>query len=190
MAAPGTQRWLPPVVGLSTFVVILLGVEILIRVGLINRFIVPLPSEVLASFGRVIAEENIWRRFLLDGMGMSRLGTAAHRVRRCARRAAASRAALAACLRNLGGGDGFRAASIGLSAISRAVRPQFPDHHHAGLHCRPRAGHPQDHRGPVGDAARAARCRAKLQADAGAAVLENLLSVGAADDSSSASGSA
>jgi hypothetical protein len=39
MAAPGTQRWLPPVVGLSTFVVILLGVEIFIRIGLINRFI-------------------------------------------------------------------------------------------------------------------------------------------------------
>jgi NitT/TauT family transport system permease protein len=65
VAASGTQRWLPPVVGLSTFVIILLGVEILIRIGLINRFIVPLPSEVLASFGRVIAEENIWRRFLL-----------------------------------------------------------------------------------------------------------------------------
>jgi NitT/TauT family transport system permease protein len=65
MAAPGTQRWLPTAVGVSSIVVILAVVEGLIRVGLINRFIVPLPSEVIASFGRVILEENILRRFLL-----------------------------------------------------------------------------------------------------------------------------
>jgi len=65
MAAPGTQRWLPTAVGVSSIVVILAVVEVLIRVGLINRFIVPLPSEVIASFGRVIFEENILRRFLL-----------------------------------------------------------------------------------------------------------------------------
>jgi NitT/TauT family transport system permease protein len=65
MAPPGTQRWLPTAVGVSSIVVILAIVELLIRVGLINRFIVPLPSEVIASFGRVIFEENILRRFLL-----------------------------------------------------------------------------------------------------------------------------
>jgi NitT/TauT family transport system permease protein len=65
MAAPGTQRWLPTAVGVSSIVFILAVVEGLIRVGLINRFIVPLPSEVIASFGRVIFEENILRRFLL-----------------------------------------------------------------------------------------------------------------------------
>ena len=65
MAAPGTQRWLPTAVGVSSIVFILVIVEGLIRVGLINRFIVPLPSEVIASFGRVIFEENILRRFLL-----------------------------------------------------------------------------------------------------------------------------
>ena len=65
MAAPGTQRWLPTAVGVSSIVFILAVVEVLIRVGLINRFIVPLPSEVIASFGRVIFEENILRRFLL-----------------------------------------------------------------------------------------------------------------------------
>jgi ABC-type nitrate/sulfonate/bicarbonate transport system permease component len=65
MGAPGTQRWLPTAVGVSSIVFILAVVEGLIRVGLINRFIVPLPSEVIASFGRVIFEENILRRFLL-----------------------------------------------------------------------------------------------------------------------------
>ena len=65
MAAPGTQRWLPTAVGVSSIVFILVIVEGLIRVGLINRFIVPLPSEVIASFGRVVFEENILRRFML-----------------------------------------------------------------------------------------------------------------------------
>jgi NitT/TauT family transport system permease protein len=46
-------------------VVALLAVEILIRLGAINRFIVPLPSEVAASFERVITEEDILHRFLL-----------------------------------------------------------------------------------------------------------------------------
>jgi NitT/TauT family transport system permease protein len=65
MAASGTQRWLPTVVGVLSIVFILAVVEGLIRAGLINRFIVPLPSEVIASFGRVVFEENILRRFLL-----------------------------------------------------------------------------------------------------------------------------
>jgi NitT/TauT family transport system permease protein len=65
MAPPSTQRWLPTTVGVSSIVIILAVTEALIRVGLINRFIVPLPSEVIASFGRVIFEENILRRFLL-----------------------------------------------------------------------------------------------------------------------------
>ncbi len=67
MAAPGTQRWLPTAVGVSSIIFILAIVEGLIRAGLINRFIVPLPSEVIASFGRVVFEENILRRFLLTG---------------------------------------------------------------------------------------------------------------------------
>jgi NitT/TauT family transport system permease protein len=64
-ARANARGWLPPVVGFASFVLILVAVEILIRVGLINRFIVPLPSEVAASFGRVIVEEDILHRFLL-----------------------------------------------------------------------------------------------------------------------------
>ena len=39
--------------------------EVLIRLGAINRFIVPLPSEILLAFGRVIAEEDVAARFRL-----------------------------------------------------------------------------------------------------------------------------
>ena len=59
------RRFVPPLVGLGSFVLLLLVVEILIRIGLINRYIVPLPSEIAASFGRVIFEEDILHRFLL-----------------------------------------------------------------------------------------------------------------------------
>jgi NitT/TauT family transport system permease protein len=42
----------------------LLAVQLLIRAGAINRYIVPLPSDVAASFWRVITEEDILHRFL------------------------------------------------------------------------------------------------------------------------------
>ena len=64
-AASAARRWLPSVVGFGTIVLILGAAEILIRIGAINRYIVPLPSEVVASFARVIVEEDILRRFLL-----------------------------------------------------------------------------------------------------------------------------
>jgi NitT/TauT family transport system permease protein len=64
-AANMIRRTAPPLVGLFSVIILLAGTEILIRAGLINRFIVPLPSDVLASFGRVITEEDIVHRFLL-----------------------------------------------------------------------------------------------------------------------------
>ena len=64
-AASAARRWLPSVVGFGTIVLILGAAEILIRIGAINRYIVPLPSEVVASLARVIVEEDILRRFLL-----------------------------------------------------------------------------------------------------------------------------
>ncbi|HXX84646.1 MAG TPA: ABC transporter permease subunit [Casimicrobiaceae bacterium] len=38
-------------------------VELLIRAGVINRFIVPLPSQIAAALPRIIAEENVLHRF-------------------------------------------------------------------------------------------------------------------------------
>jgi ABC-type nitrate/sulfonate/bicarbonate transport system permease component len=38
-------------------------VEVLIRAGVINRFIVPLPSQILAAIPRIVVEENVLHRF-------------------------------------------------------------------------------------------------------------------------------
>lgn len=59
------QRYGPPVVGLAALAATIVAVELLIRLGAINRFVVPLPSEIALSFKRVIVEEEIPRRFLL-----------------------------------------------------------------------------------------------------------------------------
>jgi NitT/TauT family transport system permease protein len=56
---------LPTIIGLGTLVIFIVAVELLIRAGAINRYIVPLPSQVLLSFGRVITEEDILGRFRL-----------------------------------------------------------------------------------------------------------------------------
>lgn len=49
--------------GLTTLVVALAAVELLIRVGFINRYIVPLPSQIIAAIPRIVAEENVVQRF-------------------------------------------------------------------------------------------------------------------------------
>ncbi|MBO0753997.1 MAG: hypothetical protein J2P53_17895, partial [Bradyrhizobiaceae bacterium] len=56
-------RMLPAALGLGALAAAILGLEGLIRIGAINHFIVPLPSEVADAFGRVIAEEGIGERF-------------------------------------------------------------------------------------------------------------------------------
>lgn len=56
---------LPAVVGFGTLVLSILVFEVLIRIGVINRFIVPLPSQIAVSFERVIVEEHLLDRFLM-----------------------------------------------------------------------------------------------------------------------------
>jgi ABC-type nitrate/sulfonate/bicarbonate transport system permease component len=55
----------PPALGFGVLVGILAVVEILIRVGVINRYIIPLPTQIAAAFERVILEEDIPARFWL-----------------------------------------------------------------------------------------------------------------------------
>jgi len=55
----------PLALGFGTLVIAILAVEVLIRIGVINRFIVPLPSQVALAFERVITEEDIGERFRL-----------------------------------------------------------------------------------------------------------------------------
>ena len=57
------SRWFPITLGFGSFAGVILLVEILIRIGVINRFIVPMPSEIFKAFPRVVAEENVLARF-------------------------------------------------------------------------------------------------------------------------------
>src|SRR4029077_9241677 len=59
------NRYVPALLGLVSFVVFIALVELLIRVGVINRFIVPMPSDIIAAFPRIIVEEHVLERFLL-----------------------------------------------------------------------------------------------------------------------------
>jgi ABC-type nitrate/sulfonate/bicarbonate transport system permease component len=82
----------PVLTGIAALVAATALVEVLIRIGVINRFIVPLPTEIVASFERIIVEEHVAERFLLTAtegltacvmvtvVGVS-LGVLLHRVR-------------------------------------------------------------------------------------------------------------
>jgi NitT/TauT family transport system permease protein len=65
VAALTRTRVVPLALGLGALVAAILAVEALIRIGAINRFIVPLPSQIALAFGRVIVEEDIAGRFRL-----------------------------------------------------------------------------------------------------------------------------
>jgi len=55
----------PALVGFGSLVAFFLVMELLIQTGLVNRFIVPPPSEIIGSFQRLILEEGIFHRFLV-----------------------------------------------------------------------------------------------------------------------------
>lgn len=56
---------LPAIVGFGSLLLSILAFEILIRADLLNQFIVPMPSQIAASFERVIVEEHLLDRFYL-----------------------------------------------------------------------------------------------------------------------------
>src|SRR6201982_2429251 len=64
-AALAKAKFFPTAVGIGSFVAFIVFVELLIRVGVINRFIVPMPSDIIAAFPRVVVEEDVLSRFLL-----------------------------------------------------------------------------------------------------------------------------
>ncbi len=59
------NRYVPAALGVASLLVLVALVELLIRVGVINRFIVPMPSDIIAAFPRVIFEEHVLERFTL-----------------------------------------------------------------------------------------------------------------------------
>ena len=64
-AAIARGRYAPAAIGWLSFVIFVAAIEVLIRINVINRFIVPLPTDVVAAFPRVIVEEDVFSRFLL-----------------------------------------------------------------------------------------------------------------------------
>jgi len=63
--ARAQRSFLPFALGAGTLIALIAIIEILIRVGVINRFIVPMPSQIAGAFERVILEEDIPHRFLV-----------------------------------------------------------------------------------------------------------------------------
>ncbi len=86
------SRAAPAIVGIGSLVVVAAIVEALLRADLINRFIVPLPSQIVLAFERIVVEENVLARFvattgeaivagaLVTVVGIA-LGVLLHRVR-------------------------------------------------------------------------------------------------------------
>jgi ABC-type nitrate/sulfonate/bicarbonate transport system permease component len=64
-AARRRENYAPAILGFGILAISIILVEILIRVGVINRYIVPMPSQIAGAFERVILEEDIPHRFLL-----------------------------------------------------------------------------------------------------------------------------
>ncbi|MDQ0304854.1 ABC transporter permease [Ancylobacter polymorphus] len=58
---------LPLFFGLASVAIFLGCVELLLTFGLLNQFVIPFPSAVLGSFGRLFAEEQLFHRLVLTG---------------------------------------------------------------------------------------------------------------------------
>ena len=65
MNARALDRIFSFALGVSVLIAFILGIEVLIRAGYINRHIVPMPSQIAGAFERVILEEEIPHRFLV-----------------------------------------------------------------------------------------------------------------------------
>src|SRR5829696_8180247 len=59
------REGVPIVFGIACLLALITVIELLIRAGFINPFIVPKPTDIVMSFERIIVEENILPRFLL-----------------------------------------------------------------------------------------------------------------------------
>jgi ABC-type nitrate/sulfonate/bicarbonate transport system permease component len=65
MNARMLDRVMPVALGAGALVASVLAMEILIRAGAINRYIVPMPSQIAGAFERLFVEEDIASRFLV-----------------------------------------------------------------------------------------------------------------------------
>lgn len=67
---PARSHALPVALGLTTLVGAFVILEFLLRFGLVNRFIVPFPSDVVLSLTRIILEEDVLTRARETGYEM------------------------------------------------------------------------------------------------------------------------
>jgi hypothetical protein len=82
-AVTSGRDYAAPLVGFGTFVAFLLVIEAVIRIGWLNRFIVPPPSEIIASFGNLFTEEHIVYPLLFHGGRMLHRRCPGHDMRDC-----------------------------------------------------------------------------------------------------------
>jgi NitT/TauT family transport system permease protein len=57
------SRYFPAVLGLGSFAAFIVAVELLVYLDVLNRFIIPPPTDVAAAFPRVIMDEHVLSRF-------------------------------------------------------------------------------------------------------------------------------
>lgn len=57
------SKYGPALIGIGSILLFLVLLELGIQLGLINRFVVPPPSDILAAFPRIIVEEHVTARF-------------------------------------------------------------------------------------------------------------------------------
>ncbi|MDB5599333.1 MAG: aliphatic sulfonate transporter [Xanthobacteraceae bacterium] len=65
--AMARSRVIPPLIGFGSLALSVLAFEVLIRLNVISKFIVPPPSEIAMSFERIIVEEHVLQRFVATG---------------------------------------------------------------------------------------------------------------------------
>ncbi|HXF52595.1 MAG TPA: ABC transporter permease subunit [Hyphomicrobiaceae bacterium] len=67
-AAGGVMRhWVPVTFGVAVLMAVAAAVEGLLLAGVLNRYIIPLPSEVVVGLRRIVAEEDILGKLLITG---------------------------------------------------------------------------------------------------------------------------
>ncbi len=59
------NRYLPEIVGVAALLAAVAAIEVMVRMAIINPYLVPRPSDVALAFERIIVEENVLRRFLV-----------------------------------------------------------------------------------------------------------------------------
>ena len=82
-AVTSGRDYAAPLVGFGTFVAFLLVIEAVIRIGWLNRFIVPPPSEIIASFGNLLYGRAHCLPLLFHGGRMLHRRRAGHDMRHC-----------------------------------------------------------------------------------------------------------